>query len=294
MVSEAVFKILSLLFVYHYHESLSFKFHDNQCTNVRARVVQGIPKLKQIVTKLTYKSKILDVLMTNLHSAYSIPVIAPPVLPDDPDRGVASDHRIVIAIPHTLHTVQKDRDYVTRTFRPLPDSGVREFGQWICSEGWGDIILDTDTPSEQVQKLENIFNSKLERFLPQKTVRINQNIDKPYITLELKKLDRKLKREYRKHRQSDKYLSLKKLYDEKLKKAAQAHLDKNVRSLKEDAPGKAYQTLKKMAAQPGDGLEDNTFQLSNHIEDNLTPQQSIESKAQHFAQISQEYPPQKE
>ena len=48
--------------------------------------------------------------------------------------------------------------------------------------GLGGYILDTDNPSEQVQKLEDIFHSKLERCLPQKTVRINRNIDKPYIT----------------------------------------------------------------------------------------------------------------
>ena len=46
-----------------------------------------------------------------------------------------------------------------------------------------------------------------------------------------------------------------------------------------------------MAAQPGEDFDDNNFQLLNHLEDNLTPQQSIESIAQHFAQISQEYPP---
>ena len=198
-------------------------------------LLSGIPKLKQIVTKPTYKSKILDVLMTNLHSAYSVPVIAPPVQPDHPGRGVPSDHRIVIATPHTLCTVPRHREYVTRSYRPLPDSGIREFGQWICSEGWGD-LLDTENPTEQVHKIEDIFNSKLDKFLPKKTVRMSKNFDKPYITQELKKLDRKLKREYRKHHKSEKYLSLKKAFDEKFKKAAQAYIDKNVRSLKEDDP----------------------------------------------------------
>ena len=156
-------------------------------------LISGIPKLKQIVTKPTYKSKILDVLMTNLHPAYSVPVIVPPVQPDDPGRGVPSDHRIVIATPHTLCTVPRHREYVTRSYRPLPDSGIREFGQWICSEGWGD-LLDTENPTEQVHKIEDIFNSKLDKFLPKKTVRMSKNFDKPYITQELKKLDRKLKK----------------------------------------------------------------------------------------------------
>ena len=44
---------------------------------------------------------------------------------------------------------------------------------------------------------------------------------------------------YRKNYKSQKYQRLKKLYDEKLDKAASAYLEKNVRSLKEDDPGKA-------------------------------------------------------
>ena len=262
---------------------------DKNSLNI-APLLSGIPKFKQIVTTPTYKAKILDVIMTNLHQAYSVPVVVPPVLPDDPARGAPSDHSIVIATPHTVHTVQQPRQYVTRTFRPLPDSGMREFGQWICSEGWGD-ISDTDTPTEQVQKFEKIINQKLETFLPLKTVKINPNFDKPYITGDLKKLDRKIKREYRKNCKSKKYLELKSVYDEKLKKEAKAYLDKNVRSLMEDDPGKAYQTLKKMGAQPGDCLEDNTFHLLSHLEDNLSQEESVEKIAQHFARISQEYPP---
>ena len=127
-------------------------------------LLSGIPKLRQIVTSPTYKTKILDVLMTNLHSAYSVPVIVPPVAPDDPTHGVPSDHSIVIATPHTLHTIQQpQQEYITRTFRPLPDSGVREFGQWICQEEWGDLSY-TANPTDQVQKFEDILNSKLDHF----------------------------------------------------------------------------------------------------------------------------------
>ena len=135
------------------------------------------------------------------------------------------------------------------------------------------------------------MNKQLDAFLPQKTVKISPNFDKPYITGDLKELDRKIKREYRKNCKSEKYLRLKSVYDEKLKKEAKAYLDKNVRSLMEDEPGKAYQTLKKMGAQPGDCLEDNSFTLLNHLEADLSQEHSIEKIAQHFASISQEYPP---
>ena len=182
------------------------------------------------------------------------------------------------------------REYITKTYRPLPESGIREFGEWICSEGWGGID-DNANPTEQVLAFESIVISKLDEILPMKSVKINPNFDKPYITAELKKLDRQIKREYRKRCKSEKYLRLKKCYDEKLEKAALAYLEKNVRSLKEDDPGKAYRSLKKMAAQPGDCSDEGSFNLLSHLEDNLTNEQSIERIAQHFAQISQEYPP---
>ena len=80
---------------------------------------------------------------------------------------------------------------------------------------------------------------------------MNPYFDKPFITSELKKLDRLIKREYRKKQRSAKYLRLKESYDQKYKMAAADYLDKTVRTLKEDDPGKAYRCLKRMAAQPG-------------------------------------------
>ena len=95
----------------------------------------------------------------------------------------------------------------------------------------------------------------------------------------------------RKHCKSVKYLRLKKCYDDKFENAAKAYLEKNVRSLKEDDPGKAYRSLKKMAAQHADCSDEGSFTLISHLEDNLTVEESTERIAHHFAQISQEFPP---
>ena len=164
------------------------------------------------------------------------------------------------------------------------------FGQWICTETWSDLEeVNGITPTEQVERLENLLNKKLKHFLPTKSVRVNPFIDKPYITAELKKLDRQIKREYRRNRKSFKYLEMKKSFDKKMKLAARNYLNKNVRDIMDEEPGKAYKCLRKLAAKPGDDGNEKTFSILSHVNENLTTEESVERIAQFFADISQEF-----
>ena len=72
--------------------------------------------------------------------------------------------------------------------------------------------------------------------------------------------------------------------------AAEKYLRKNVDELKQTNPGKAYRIIKQMGAQPGDCSEGTSFTLPNHEGENLTDEQSAERIAQHFADISQQFP----
>ena len=65
------------------------------------------------------------------------------------------------------------------------------------------------------------------------------NKDKNFITSELKSLDRKKKREWKKRGKSDKYLRLRAEFKDKYKKAASTHLKKYVSDLKSEKPGRA-------------------------------------------------------
>ena len=253
-------------------------------------LISGIPRLRQIVTKYTHRRKILDIILTNMSSLYAVPEIVPAVPPDNPQVGVPSDHSTVVATPLTQDNVGRFRDFITRKYRPLPQSSITEFGRWICSEDWLGVTEQVN-PTQQVEAFQNIVNTKLDTIFPQKTVKINPTLDKPFYTAELKKLDRQVKREYRRHFRSDKYWRLKDFYDRKYKKAAEEYLEKNVRSLKEDDPGRAYQSLKKLGAQPGDCSDEGSFTLLSHLEENFTTQESAEKIAEHFAKISQEFPP---
>ena len=60
------------------------------------------PKLKQVVNKPTHHDKILDPIITDLHTFYQDPTIEEP-LDADTDAGEASDHKMVLMVP--LNTV---------------------------------------------------------------------------------------------------------------------------------------------------------------------------------------------
>ena len=62
-------------------------------------------------------------------------------------------------------------------------------------------------------------------------------------------------------------------------------------SLRDTNPGQAYNILKKLGAQPGDCIDSNTFTLPSHESEGLSEEQSAERIAEHFAEISQEFPP---
>jgi hypothetical protein len=251
-------------------------------------LISGIPRVKQTVSKCTHKTKILDIILTNLHQFYQVPIIVPPVSPDDPTKGVPSDHSTPLAIPLTA-TDCKTREYKTRSFRPMPESGIDRFGEWLDSQSW-DCLDDIANPSQQVEIMEAKFKDKLDEVLPEKTIKTS-NDDKPFITPDLKYLDRRKKREYRKNGQSSKYAQLKQKFDRKYQKAAEKYILKNVTELKQSDPGKAYTILKRMGAQPGDCDDQGSFTLLNHADNNLSTEESIEQIADYFARISQEYPP---
>ena len=156
------------------------------------------------------------------------------------------------------------------------------------NEGW-EYVNKSNTTTNQALELQNLLQVNLDQILPTKSVKLS-NKDKAWMDRELKILDRTKKREWCARGKSDKYVKLKQEFDQKFKAAAAKFLEKNVLELKDSDPGKAYATLKRMGAQPGDNLDDGTFAILQHLEENLTDQQSVERIAEYFSEICQEYP----
>ena len=169
--------------------------------------------IKQIVTLPTRKQEILDVCLTNLFPFYNAPVIIQPVDPDRPEYGVPSDHSTVLCLPHTNPSIPPRREFCCVQSRPMPESKIREFGSWIAAESW-DEINNEDDPSKQALLLQELLISKVNAYFPKKTVKLGVG-DRPFMTAELKILKRKRMREYRKRGKSEKYLKLKKEFNDK-------------------------------------------------------------------------------
>ena len=91
------------------------------------------PNLKQVVDSPTRMNppRILDPIITSLSAFYQKPICLPP-LDNDPDKdGSPSDHLIVYMKPIDSFNNNPARRKVPVKFRPLTDSGIRLFGQWI-------------------------------------------------------------------------------------------------------------------------------------------------------------------
>ena len=204
-----------------------------------------------------------------------------------PGQGVPSDHSVPLCIPNRDPDNPPARQYRTVVSRPLPESKVREFGQWMTSETW-DIIRADEEPNQQVSAFQALIEQKLDTYLPKKIVKLGIN-DKPFITSELKTLKRKRMREYKANGKSEKYIRLKREFDVKYTRAAGDFMRKNIESLKETNPGQAFSILKRMGAMPGESGSCNNFTLPAH--ENLSPKEAANKIAEHFSMISREYPP---
>ena len=124
-------------------------------------------RLRQCVDKPTRQGVILDIIVMNTFPFYNSPFIVPPVQPDDPTKAKLSDHSVPVCVPHTDRYNPPSRTYRTVTYRPLPESSLRKFGEWIVAEGW-EGVGDDLPPSLQTEVFENLINGKLNQFCPEK------------------------------------------------------------------------------------------------------------------------------
>ena len=126
----------------------------------------------------------------------------------------------------------------------------------------------------------------LDLIFPEKTVKIS-TLDRKWMTPQLKKLIRKIKREFYVHRKSPKWRRLKSRFKKLKRNTVKQFYSEFVTELKPSNPGKWYSMAKRL------GAAENHTNNTLHVESlaGLTKTETAEQIAAHFSQISQEYEP---
>ena len=244
------------------------------------------PALRQIVHQPTHGYKILDVIATNLVSYYNDPEIIPPINPDRPGYGVPSDHMGVSATPCKIGAPVK-KVKVQKIIRPLPESLIPCFEKRFAELNFKDL---SDQPVSQiVEDLESKVNLIVNESFPEKKITISP-YDEPWFNEQLRSLKRQRQRRYQTHGKDTKYLKLKEIFDEKMNVEIEKYKQKIETDVVEGRRGSTYPALRRFGARQYYVTND-SFQLPEYAQLQLSPVQSAERLADYFSMISQEFSP---
>ena len=78
--------------------------------------------------------------------------------------------------------------------------GINEFGRFLTTHNWYE-ILSTDDIDEKTLNFHNTIRSKYEEFFPEKSITVSP-LNKPWMTPELKRINRKMNQEFWRNRKS--------------------------------------------------------------------------------------------
>ena len=96
---------------------------------------------------------------------------------------------------------------------------------WLEVQCWSEVYI-ADSASTKAKVLQDMLVKSYKNFFPEKTQRVNSD-EQPWISFKLKAMDRRRKREYNKHRTSDKWHTLDKDFKQSVKVAKKNFLQKS-------------------------------------------------------------------
>ena len=124
-----------------------------------------------------------------------------PLDADEDKIGTKSDHRIVICRPINIIDNKCSRQTRRISVRPFPQSGILKMTEWFIDQTW-EGVYNATSAHDKAQLFQSILVTKLDETFPVKIRNINSD-DQPWVTLKLKKLDRRRKRSYGRERHSE-------------------------------------------------------------------------------------------
>ena len=205
-------------------------------------ILDSYGRLKQIISLPTRKSATLEIILTDLHTLFHPPTTLPPLQVDSDKLGKDGDHDVVVLAPVSNVEYRLERKKKTIITRPLPDSQVAQFEKTIIHNNW-DELFSNKTVDQKVNSFHHFLRSTLDNFFPEKMTKMS-NLDKDWMSPELKQLHRAMQREFLKNRKSKKHKKLKSKYKKLKRKTVKNVYSNFVTDLKQTDPGKWYKMAK--------------------------------------------------
>ena len=248
-------------------------------------ILDSYGALHSIISVPTRNSATLEIILTDLHTLFHPPTTLPPLQVDSDKQGKDSDHNVVVLAPKQNTKYRTNRKKKTIKSRPLPESQILKFEDDLMRYLW-DEALQHKSVNEQVDLFHNFLRSNLEKYFPEKTTKMS-SLDREWMNPELKNLNRAMKREFFRHRKSQKYKQLKSKFKKLKRKTLKTFYSEFVCNLKKTDPAKWYQMAKKIGAVDKISNGETRVECLSH----LSNKESAQKIAEHFASVSNEYMP---
>ena len=129
--------------------------------------------------------------------------------------------------------------------RPIKESGLEVFGQWLSTHQWT-AVENSTTLDEKLENFTQTINDEIDVHFPKLTAKFHAE-DKPFITGKIKNLILKRERAYTKSDQRD-YKRLRNKVSEEIKKAKKTFYAKKIRPLRSNDPKFWWSTIKKICS----------------------------------------------
>ena len=227
--------------------------------------------LTQVVDFPTHQQATLDLIITDLSQQYLSPRSLPPM--------GRSTHRAILWTP--TPTTSRPRSAVTTTHRPMPDSAMREFGQWVTQHQWTEVLEEEDVHT----KWQNYVSTTTEAFhhyFPAKSVTVHHPSDAPWMTPKIKRLMRQ--RNWAYHSCPVQYRKVRNRVIREIKTAKANYYPDKLHRLK---LANNRQWFSKIKALCGLQKQASSFPCTSHLPANL----AAEEINGHFSSICQTFPP---
>ena len=202
---------------------------------------------------------------------------------DDCETGKPSDHLTVVFTPINVINNTPLRKTRNITRRPITDSGLHLFGLWITAQDWQQ-NKQTHDVNTKVEILNKMLLESFQNNFPLKTSKVSTD-DSPWCNDKIKHLKRLKCREFSKHRSSEKWQRLNKVYKSALTHAKTKFYKDIVKDLKLSNPSQWYSKLKRICSYDQERYEPI---MCDEIE-SLSDQEQADKIAEFFAAPRQAY-----